>query len=65
MPITGHVQTASVPKRNEPGTGELDDGRIFAHLDSLGYDGFVGCEYRPAGETVQGLGWLQPYKQAT
>jgi len=56
--VTGHVQTASVPKRNEPGTGELDDWRIFRHLDSLGYGGYVGCEYRPAGKTLDGLGWM-------
>ena len=59
LPITGHVQVASVPKRNEPGTGELDDVRIFRHLDQLGYDGYVGCEYRPAGHTVEGLGWFR------
>lgn len=59
MPIIGHVQTASVPKRNEPGTGELDDQRIFRTLDQLGYQGFVGCEYRPAGNTVDGLGWFR------
>jgi len=59
MPITGHVQVASVPKRNEPGTGELDDARVFAQLDALGYDGYVGCEYRPAGGTVEGLGWFR------
>lgn len=59
MHMTGHVQVASVPKRNEPGTGELDDARIFAHLDQLGYDGFVGCEYRPAAGTVAGLGWFR------
>jgi 2-dehydrotetronate isomerase len=58
MPITAHVQVASVPKRNEPGTGELDDFRIFSALDELGYQGYVGCEYRPAEETVAGLGWL-------
>ena len=58
MPVTGQVQVASVPKRNEPGTGELDDARIFRHLDALGYDGYVGCEYRPAGKTVDGLGWM-------
>jgi hydroxypyruvate isomerase len=62
MPIVGHVQTASVPERHEPGTGELDDARIFATLDRLGYDGYVGCEYRPAGETVAGLGWLERYR---
>ncbi|NSZ60086.1 hydroxypyruvate isomerase family protein (plasmid) [Agrobacterium tumefaciens] len=59
MPLIGHVQIASVPKRNEPGTGELDDFRIFAALDELGYRGYVGCEYRPAGETVAGLGWMK------
>jgi hydroxypyruvate isomerase len=59
LPITGHVQIASVPLRNEPGTGELDDFRIFELLDSLGYDGFVGCEYRPAGATLDGLGWMR------
>ena len=59
MPIIGHVQTASVPKRNEPGTGELDDARIFRHLDALGYDGYVGCEYRPAGKTLDGLTWMK------
>jgi 2-dehydrotetronate isomerase len=57
MPIIGHIQIASVPKRNEPLTGELDDSRIFQHLDALGYRGFVGCEYRPANSTVAGLAW--------
>ena len=61
MPIIDHVQTASVPKRNEPGTGELDDTKIFTQLDVLGYEGYIGCEYRPAGDTAQGLKWLQPY----
>lgn len=59
LPITGHIQIASVPLRNEPGTGELDDFRIFDLLDRLGYDGFIGCEYRPAGPTLEGLGWMQ------
>ena len=58
MPVIGHVQTASVPKRNEPMTGELDDGRIFRHLDQLGYGGYVGCEYRPANGTLAGLSWM-------
>lgn len=59
MPIIGHVQTASVPLRHEPGTGELDDRTIFARLDELGYDGHVGCEYRPRAGTLQGLDWLR------
>lgn len=59
MPVIGHVQIASVPLRNEPGTGELDDFRIFETLDALGYKGWVGCEYRPAAATSDGLGWLE------
>ncbi len=58
MPVIGHVQVAAVPKRNEPNTGELDDARIFRHLDQLGYSGYVGCEYRPAAGTLEGLGWF-------
>jgi len=58
LPLIGHIQTASVPDRHEPGTGELDDARIFRHLDAIGYQGYVGCEYRPAGETVAGLTWM-------
>ena len=58
LPIIGHVQIAAVPQRHEPGTGELDDFRILRELDALGYAGFVGCEYRPAGNTVAGLGWF-------
>jgi hydroxypyruvate isomerase len=57
--LIGHIQIASVPQRNEPMTGELDDRRIFAEIDAIGYTGYVGCEYRPAGETRQGLGWMQ------
>jgi hydroxypyruvate isomerase len=58
LPIIGHVQVASVPERHEPGTGELNDEYVFAALDRLGYDGFVGCEYIPAAKTLDGLGWL-------
>jgi 2-dehydrotetronate isomerase len=61
MPIIGHVQIAAVPLRHEPGTGELDDFRVLRALDALGYTGFVGCEYRPAADTVAGLGWLAAF----
>ncbi len=57
-PLIGHIQTASVPERQEPMTGELDDRRIFAEIDAIGYQGYVGCEYRPAGITQDGLGWM-------
>ncbi len=62
LPIVGHVQIAAVPERHEPGSGELDDIRIFAELDRLGYAGFVGCEYRPAAGTESGLGWFAPWR---
>lgn len=62
FPVIGHIQTASVPLRNEPGTGELNDDAVFAELDRLGYTGFIGCEYRPANGTEAGLGWFAPYK---
>ncbi len=56
--VIGHVQTASVPLRHEPGTGELDDFAVFRLLDEVGYAGHIGCEYRPAGATLDGLGWM-------
>jgi hydroxypyruvate isomerase len=46
-----------VPARNEPGTGEIGWSYVFRRMDELGYQGWVGCEYRPAGETGAGLGW--------
>jgi hydroxypyruvate isomerase len=61
MPIVGHVQIASVPSRHEPDDEELNGPFVFAELDRLGYAGFVGCEYVPAGVTEDGLGWFTPW----
>ncbi|QUS38427.1 hydroxypyruvate isomerase family protein [Tardiphaga alba] len=61
MPMIGHIQIAGVPSRNEPAGEELNYPFLFAELDRLGYDNYVGCEYRPAGDTVAGLGWFKPY----
>jgi hydroxypyruvate isomerase len=58
MPIIGHVQAASVPSRNEPDGEELNYPYLFQELDLLGYQGFVGCEYRPRGKTLDGLDWF-------
>lgn len=57
LPLIKHVQLADVPGRHEPGTGEIDFRQLFRLLDELGYDGWVGCEYHPAGDTIAGLGW--------
>jgi len=54
----GHIQIADNPGRHEPGTGEINFPFLFAHLDAIGYRGWVGCEYLPAAGTVEGLGWL-------
>ncbi|CAH0343077.1 2-oxo-tetronate isomerase [Rhizobium sp. CECT 9324] len=59
IPIISHIQIASVPERHEPLTGELDDRRIFAEIDAIGYRGYIGCEYRPAGGTHDGLSWMK------
>ncbi len=53
----GHIQLADNPGRNEPGTGEINYAYLFAHLDRIGYTGWVGCEYKPATTTEAGLGW--------
>lgn len=59
MPLIGHVQIAAVPDRSEPDTGTLDYHTVFAALDRLGYRDWVGCEYRPRGDTDAGLGWME------
>jgi hydroxypyruvate isomerase len=54
-----HIQIADNPGRHEPGTGEINFDFLFAHLDRIGYKGWVGCEYKPAATTEAGLGWLK------
>jgi 2-dehydrotetronate isomerase len=53
----GHVQIAGAPGRNEPDTGEVNYPYLFRVMDEIGYEGWVGCEYRPRKGTVEGLGW--------
>ena len=55
----GHIQLADNPGRNEPGTGEINYRFLLRHLDAIGYQGWIGCEYKPATTTTAGLGWLQ------
>lgn len=63
MPRIAHVQIADNPGRNEPGSGEINYPFIFAALEKAGYEGWVGAEYKPAGNTSQGLGWLKSYRK--
>ena len=55
----GHIQLADNPGRNEPGSGEINYAFLFAHIDRIGYQGWIGCEYKPAAGTEAGLGWIR------
>lgn len=57
----GHMQLADNPGRNEPGTGEINYPFLLQFIDKLGYQGWIGCEYKPARTTTEGLGWARPY----
>ncbi len=59
----GHVQIASLPDRHEPDHGEINYDYIFSLLDKVGYEGYIGCEYNPAGDTVKGLTWFDRYRR--
>jgi hydroxypyruvate isomerase len=61
MPVIDHIQIGDVPDRHEPGTGEIGWDYLFRRIDELGYAGWIGCEYNPAGDTVAGLAWRQRY----
>lgn len=58
-----HIQLADNPGRHEPGTGEINYHFMFDFLDRIGYSGWVGCEYKPATTTEEGLGWLKTHNQ--
>jgi len=65
FPHIAHVQVADVPARTEPGTGEIAWAFVLGAIRALGYDGWIGCEYRPANGTVPGLSWLQEFTDPT
>ena len=58
LPRIAHIQLADNPGRHEPGTGEINYPFLFGHLDRLGYEGWIGCEYKPLTTTMEGLGWV-------
>lgn len=61
LPRIGHVQIADAPGRHEPGSGEINFQFLLPRIDGLGYAGWIGCEYNPQGDTVEGLKWAQSY----
>ncbi|MDB5774749.1 MAG: hyi [Herbaspirillum sp.] len=64
LPMIKHIQVADNPGRFEPGTGEINYRYLLAMLDEIGYDGWVGCEYKPKAGTVEGLGWRAAHQAA-
>ena len=61
LKLIPHMQIADNPGRHEPGTGEINYPFLFDFIDRLGYQGWIGCEYKPATTTDAGLGWIKPY----
>jgi len=59
LPLIGHIQVAAVPSRAEPDEGEIDYRTIFDAIRTSGYAGWVGCEYKPRGDTDAGLAWIE------
>ncbi len=59
MPVIGHMQLADNPGRHEPGTGEINYGYLLKFIEELGYDGWIGCEYKPSGKSEDSLGWMR------
>lgn len=61
LPRIGHMQFADNPERHEPGTGEINYAYLFEHIDRLGYEGWIGAEYIPSGDTAASLAWFKPW----
>lgn len=58
LPVIGHIQIAAVPSRREPDEGEIRYEAVFKRLDELGFDGWIGCEYKPRDDVQTGLAWV-------
>lgn len=61
LDLIAHMQLADTPGRHEPGTGEINYNFLLPYLDEIGYNGWVGCEYHPANDTVGGLQWANQW----
>lgn len=60
--LIGHIQIVAVPDRGEPDQGEINYPWIIDCVESLGYQGYVGAEYKPKFSTIDGLNWLNSFK---
>lgn len=61
LPYIGHIQIAGNPGRHEPNVGEVNYEWLLGRIEQLGYEGWIGCEYKPRSRTVDGLAWAQRY----
>lgn len=61
LPRIAHMQLADNPGRHQPGSGEINYPFLFQHLQRIGYQGWIGCEYSPQGATTESLSWFQPF----
>lgn len=55
----GYIHVADAPGRHQPGTGDIDFPLLFAEIDRLGYDGYIGLDYRPDPDTPASLAWIK------
>lgn len=61
LDVIEHMQLADNPGRHEPGTGEINYPFLLSFIDRIGYEGWIGCEYKPRTKTEEGLAWVRPY----
>jgi hydroxypyruvate isomerase len=61
LALIKHVQLADNPGRGEPGSGEINYAFLFDWLERIGYEGWIGCEYKPRTDTLDGLQWRAQY----
>ncbi len=64
MDVIAHMQVAGTPGRHEPVStpgGDCDFTALFEFIDTVGYGGWIGCEYAPRAGTREGLGWATAY----
>ncbi|MEM7269788.1 MAG: TIM barrel protein, partial [Pseudomonadota bacterium] len=62
LPQIGHIQIAAAPSRAEPDEGEIAYDRLIPAIDEMGYQGFIGAEYKPRGSVEEGLGWMAAFR---
>jgi hydroxypyruvate isomerase len=58
----GHVHIADFPGRHEPGTGTIDFDAILKSLGDVRYERAIGFEYAPSTSTIEGVSFLNQWK---